>query len=61
MVTIMTVRSHVYDLICKLQFANSVVCDTSKGRLYKHIEPPLVEVIVCKTAHVTNGGSGGKR
>ena len=44
---------------------NSVVCDTSKGCIYKQIRPPLVGEhafpltgFVCKEAHVTFGGSG---
>ena len=51
-----------------MEITNSVVCDTSKGSIYKQIEPPLVGEhafpltgFVCKTAHVTFGGSGGIR
>ena len=48
-----------------MQITNSVLCDTSKGSLYKQIKPILVDEhafpltgFVCKTAHVTFGGSG---
>ena len=48
-----------------MQITNSVVCDTSKGCIYKQIKPPLVGEhafpltgFVCKAAHVTFGGSG---
>ena len=51
-----------------MQITNSVVCDTSKGCIYKQIKPPLVVEhafpltgFVCKEAHVTFGGSGGIR
>ena len=51
-----------------MQIANSVVCDTSKGSIYKQIKPHLVGEhafpltgFVCKEAHVTFGGSGGIR
>ena len=45
---------------------NSEVCDASKCSVYKQIKPglvgehafPLME-FVCKSAHVTFGGSGG--
>ena len=47
---------------------NSVVCDMSKGSIYKQIKPPLVDehafplrVFVCMAAHVTFGGSDGIR
>ena len=43
-----------------MQITNSVVCDTSKGCIYKQIKPPLVGEhafpltgFVCKEAHVT--------
>ena len=49
-----------------MQITNSVVCDASKGCLYKQIKPPLVGEhafpltgFVCMAAHVTFGGSGG--
>ena len=49
--------------ICK--FTKLIVCDMSKGSLYKQIKPPLVDKhafpltgYVCKTAHVTFGASG---
>ena len=49
-----------------MQITNSVVCDTSKGCIYKQIKPPLVGEhafpptgFVCMAAHVTFGGSGG--
>ena len=42
--------------------------DTSKGCIYKQIKPPLagehafpLTGFVCKEAHVTFGGSSGKR
>ena len=48
-----------------MQITNSVVCDASKGCIYKQIKPPLVGEhafpltgFVCKEAHVTFGGSG---
>ena len=51
-----------------MQITNSVVCDTSKGIIYKQIKPPLVGEhafpltgFVCRSAHVTFGGSGGIR
>ena len=47
-----------------MQIANTVVCDTSKGSLYKKIKPLLVGEhafpltgFVCETARVN--GSGG--
>ena len=49
-----------------MQITNSVVCDASKGCIYKQIKPPLVGEhafpltgVVCKEAHATFGGSGG--
>ena len=43
-----------------MQITNSVVCDTSKGSLYKEIKPPLMGEnafpltgFVCETAHIT--------
>ena len=43
-----------------MQITNSVVCDTSKGSIYKQIKPPLVGEhafpltgFLCKEAHVT--------
>ena len=51
-----------------MQITNSVVCDASKGCIYKQIKPPLVSehafpltAFVCRTAQVTFGGSGGIR
>ena len=52
-----------------MQITNSVVCETSKGSIYKQIKPPLVGEhafpltgFVCMAAHVTSfGGSGGIR
>ena len=51
-----------------MQIPNTVVCDASKGCIYKQIKPPLVGEhaflvtgFVCKKAHVTFGGSGGIR
>ena len=51
-----------------MQITNSVVCDASKGCIYKQIKPPLVGGhafplmgFVCMAAHVTFGGSGGIR
>ena len=51
-----------------MQIQNSVVCDVSKGGIYKQIKPPLVGEpafpltgLVCWSAHVTFGGSGGIR
>ena len=51
-----------------MQITNSVVCDTSKGGIYKQIKSPLVVEhafpltgFVCMAAHVTFGGSGGIR
>ena len=48
-----------------MQITNLVVCDMSKGVLYKQIKPPLVGEhaftltgFVCMKAHVTFGGSG---
>ena len=48
-----------------MQITNSVVCDASKGCIYKQIKPPLVGEhafpltgFVCIAAHVTFGGSG---
>ena len=44
-----------------MQITNSVVCDTSKGSIYKQIKPPLVDEhaypltgFVCWSAHVTH-------
>ena len=49
-----------------MQITNTVVCDESKGCIYKQIKPPLVGEhafpltrFVCRMAHVTFGGSGG--
>ena len=49
-----------------MQITNSVVCDTSKGMLYKQIIPPLVGEhafpltgFVCWLARATFGDSGG--
>ena len=49
-----------------MQITNSVVCGTSKGCIYKQIKPSLVGEhafpltgFVCRSAHVTFGGSGG--
>ena len=49
-----------------MQITNSVVCDASKGCIYKQIKPPLVGVhafpmtgFVCMAANVVFGGSGG--
>ena len=49
-----------------MQITNSVVCDASKGCIYKQIKPPLVDEhafpltgFVCLVAHVTFGGRGG--
>ena len=43
-----------------MQITNSVVCNASKGCIYKQIKPPLVGEhafpltgFVCKSAHVT--------
>ena len=54
--------------IIDMQITNSVVCCTSKGCIYKQIKPPMVGEhalpltgVVCKSAHVTFGGSGGIR
>ena len=51
-----------------MQITHSVVCDTSKGCIYKQIKPSLVDEhafpltgFVCKEVHVTFGGSGGIR
>ena len=51
-----------------MQITNSVVCDTSKGSIYKQIKPPLVGEhafpptgFVCMAAHITFGASGGIR
>ena len=51
-----------------MQITNSVVCETSKGSIYKQIKPPLVGEhafpltgFVYMVAHVTFGGSGGIR
>ena len=48
-----------------MQITNSVVCNASKGCIYKQIKLPLVGEhafpltgFVCKEAHVTFGGSG---
>ena len=50
-----------------MQITNSVVCDASKGCIYKQIKPPLVGEhaflltgLVCKEAHVTNAGHMNK-
>ena len=49
-----------------MQITNSVVCDMRKSCIYKQIKPPLVGEhafpltgFVCKSTHVTFGGSGG--
>ena len=49
-----------------MQITNSVVCGESNGCIYKQIKPPLVGEhafpltgFVCRSAHVTFGGSGG--
>ena len=49
-----------------MQITNSVVCDASKGCIYKQIKPSLegehafpLTGFVCWLAHVTFGGSGG--
>ena len=49
-----------------MQITNSVVCGASKGCIYKKIKPHLVGEhafpltgFVCRSAHVTFGGSGG--
>ena len=49
-----------------MQIRNLVLCDMSKGSLYKQSKPPLVDEhafplmgFVCRSAHVTFGGSGG--
>ena len=49
-----------------MQITNSVVCDASKGCIYKQIKSPLVGEhafpltgFVCRSANVTFGGSGG--
>ena len=51
-----------------MQITNLVVCNASKGCIYKQIKPPLVDEhafpltgFVCMAAHVTFGGSGGIR
>ena len=51
-----------------MQITNSVVCGAGKGCIYKQIKPPLVGEhafpltgFVCRSAHVTFGGSGGIR
>ena len=51
-----------------MQITKSIVCDASKGCIYKQIKPPLVGEhafpltgFVCRSAHVTFGGSGGIR
>ena len=51
-----------------MQIRNSVVCDTSKGSIYKQIKPSFVGEhafpltgFVCLAAHVAFGGSGGIR
>ena len=43
-----------------VQITNSIVCDASKGCIYKQIKPPLVGEhalsltgFVCRSAHVT--------
>ena len=53
----MTVRSRIK---IDMQITNTVVCDTSKGCIYKQIKPPLVGEhafpltgFVCTAAHVT--------
>ena len=45
-----------------MQIVNSVVCDTSKGSLYKKIKPPLVGEHAfpmtrfdCETVHILSG------
>ena len=49
-----------------MQLTNSVVCDASNCCVYKQIKLPLVGEqafpltgFVCRSAHVTFGGSGG--
>ena len=49
-----------------MQITNSVVCDASKGCIYEQIKPLLVGEhafpltgFVCRSAHITFGGSGG--
>ena len=49
-----------------MQITNSVVCGASKCFIYRQIKPHLVGEhafpltgVVCKTVHVTFGGSGG--
>ena len=49
-----------------MQITNSVVCDASKGCIYKQIKPPLVGEhafplmgFVCMAAHVTFGVRSG--
>ena len=51
-----------------MQITNSVVCETSKGGIYKQIKTPLVgghafplTGFLCKSAHVTTGVSSGIR
>ena len=51
-----------------MQIRNSIVCDTSKGSIYKQIKPPFVGEhafpltgFVCMVAQVAFGGSGGIR
>ena len=48
-----------------MQITNSIVCDASKGCIYKQIKPPLegehafpLTGFVCKEAHVTDAGYG---
>ena len=48
-----------------MQITNSVVCGASKGCIYKHNKPPLVDEhafpltgFVCLEARATFGGSG---
>ena len=49
-----------------MQITNSVVCGKGKCCIHKQIKPPLVGEhafpltgFVCRSAHVTFGGSGG--
>ena len=51
-----------------MQMTNLVICGMSEGCIYKQIKPTLVgehafplTVFVCRSAHVTFGGSGGIR
>ena len=42
-----------------MQITNSVVCDASKGCIYKQIKPPLVGKHYFPMTGFTFGGSGG--